>query len=166
MRIAFAQVLRDADELVREFRQLHGQMTLAGLVEAPKRIEVELHGWGPADGAIPGYRRIRASLRGETEGAGGEKDGVLPSSHLARGDSVVVREGLLHLRDIPGMAEALAAGREELRQEVDPQLIPLIARGLPAQSGIRIVSAWACVPARSLSGMIEAVGCYVRAMRT
>lgn len=166
MSITFAQVLQEADEVIRVFQEAHAHLSRTGLVDTPKRIELELNGWGPDDGAIPRYRWIEAELRGETRGVGVETDVALPTYHLSFGDRVVIGEGLLHLRDIPGFSEALEGGRDELRHPIDQQLIPLIARGLPPQSGIRIVTAWACVPAWSLSKMIKSIRTYVLSMRT
>lgn len=166
MSTTFAQVLEEADELVRVCRDVHAHGTRTGFVDKPRRIELELNGWGPEDGAIPRYRWVAGRLRGETQGGRVERDTALPSSHLSFGNRVVIKEGLLHLRDIPGFAEALARGDTELRQPLDPQLIPPIARGLPPGSGVKIVSAWACVPASSLSTMIQSIRAYVLAMRT
>lgn len=166
MSITLAEVLDQADDVVRELQEAHARMSRTGLVDAPNRIEVELNGWGPGEGAIPRYRWIQASLRGETRGARTEKDTALPSDHMAFGDRVVIREGLLHLRKVPGLAQALEAGHEALRQPVDPRIIPVIARGLPPQSGIRIVAAWACVPASSLAAMLSSIRDYVLRMRT
>ena len=148
------------------FREVHAHVARTGFVDTPKRIKTELNGWGPGDGAIPRYRWVRGTLRGETRGARVDGDAALPSYHLSCGDHVVIREGLLHLRDIPGFAAALESGRDTLRQPVDPQVIPAIVRGLPPESGIRIVSAWTSVPASSLHEMVAAIRAYVLAMRT
>lgn len=166
MSVTFADVLVQADEVIRELREVRAHASRTGLVDTARRIAVELEGWGPGDGAVPRHRWIEAKLRGETQGARAEKDAPLPSDHMTFGDRVVIREGLLHLRRIPGFGEALAASRDELRQPVDAQRIPGIARGLPPQSGIRIVSAWHCVPASSLAAMLSSIRASVRGMRT
>lgn len=167
MPVTFAQVLEDADEAIRALRELHADACARGLVDTPRRIETELNGWGPQGGAIPRYRWVRSTLRGETrQGTQVDPDAALPSGHISYGERVVIREGLLHLRSIPGLAEAMESGQDTLRQPLDPQLLAPIARGLPVDSGIRIVSAWSCVPAASLSGMIRSIRQYVLDMRS
>jgi hypothetical protein len=168
MSITFAHVLEEANEVISVFQEVHAHVTKAdtGFVDVPRRIELELNGWGSDDGAIPEYRRLQCTLRGETGGARVDTDAVLPSYHLSQGDRVVIREGLLQLRTIPGLALALQTGQNTLRQKIDQELIPLIARGLPPDSGVKIVSAWVCLPARSLYQMIKSIRTYVLSMRT
>ena len=159
------RVLALARDLAQELVLLREDARQAGRTDTLERIDLELSGY-PAGRTVPRYRHVAAQHRGDMHASHLQQDVPLPAAHLTFGDKAVVSEGLLHLRDMAGFLHALESGHDVLRRPVDPQRLPLYARGLPPGSGIRILAGWECIHADSLAGMLGAIRAYVGAMRS
>lgn len=153
-----------AGALAAELMQLRQRFEALAVAHGCEWVDRELQGY-PAAAAIPRYRNVPCTVRGELAGRDGTTEvAPLPTAHLAHGDRSPIRAGVMQL--------AALAGREGFRQEagafvrdIDPQRHVLYQRGMPPErEGWRVRKAWESVPVASLLHMLRDIGDYGRAM--
>lgn len=165
MTINLATVLTQADELSQELGEFLADSRRSASVDMKERMARELAGYGPKSPA-PRYRYVAAHHRGLFLEASESREADLPVRHLSFGDRAIVCEGLLSLRNMVGFSEALEAGVDSVKRPIHVQELPVYARGLAPNSGIKLLRGWELIPASSLIQMLHAIRDYVHGIKS
>lgn len=146
-----------ASAVARELEERKMQFAAAGRLDCCEHIDREL--WGYPPGAqVPGYRRVPATLLAEISDGIRQEVAVLDAH-----DDLVVGEGLLRLRELPGLLQAARCGATEFTSTLDAGINALLAVKLRRQRpGYYVVRAWLRVPMRGFEELMPRIAAHAR----